>query len=133
MNIVFDHVSKKIGKKTVIDDVSFNIKSNTITGLKGVNGSGKTMIMRLISGLIYATSGKVLIDNKELGKELSFPESIGIMLENPAFLNGYSGYDNLRILADIQSKINEERICEVMKLVGLEEGEKRNTKNSHSA
>ena len=86
------------------------------------------MIMRLISGLIYATSGKVLIDNKELGKELSFPESIGIMLENPAFLNGYSGYDNLRILADIQSKINEERICEVMKLVGLEEGGKKKYK-----
>lgn len=79
------------------------------------------MIMRLISGLIYPTSGKVFIGNKKLGEDISFPDSIGIMLENPAFLNGYNGYDNLRILADIKSIINEDDICEVMKLVGLEE------------
>jgi ABC-2 type transport system ATP-binding protein len=79
------------------------------------------MIMRLISGLIYPTSGKVYIGDKKLGEDISFPESIGIMLENPAFLNGYNGFDNLRILADIKSVINEDRICEVMKLVGLEE------------
>ena len=121
MDIVFDNVSKKIGKNIVIHNASFTIKSNSITGLKGINGSGKTMIMRLISGLIYPTFGKVYIGDKKLGEDISFPESIGIMLENPAFLNGYNGFDNLRILADIKSVINEERICEVMKLVGLEE------------
>ena len=121
MDIVFENVTKKIGRNIVVDNASFTIKSNSITGLKGINGSGKTMIMRLISGLIYPTSGKVFIGNKKLGEDISFPDSIGIMLENPAFLNGYNGYDNLRILADIKSIINEDDICEVMKLVGLEE------------
>ena len=78
------------------------------------------MIMRLISGLIYASSGTVSIDDKILGKDISFPESIGLLLENPSFINKYSGYDNLRLLSDIRSAINEERIQEVMKIVGLE-------------
>ena len=61
MEITFDRVSKKFGRNEVIKDISFHIKSNTIVGLKGINGSGKTMIMRLIAGLIYPTHGKVLI------------------------------------------------------------------------
>ncbi len=125
MEIVFENVSKKIGKNTVIDNVSFTVKSNIITGLQGINGSGKTMLMRLMSGLIYATSGTVSIDKKVLGKDITFPQSLGVMLENPAFINGYSGYDNLRLLADIKGEINEERISEVMKLVGLEENGKK--------
>ena len=64
MDIVFENVTKKIGRNIVVDNASFTIKSNSITGLKGINGSGKTMIMRIISGLIYPTSGKVFIGNK---------------------------------------------------------------------
>lgn len=120
MEIVFNHVSKKLGKNIVIDDMSFKIDSHKITGLKGINGSGKTMIMRLMSGLIYPSSGTVSIDDKILGKDIAFPESIGLLLENPSFINKYSGYDNLRLLSDIRSTINEERIQEVMRIVGLE-------------
>lgn len=120
MEIVFNHVSKKLGKNIVIDDMSFKIDSHKITGLKGINGSGKTMIMRLMSGLIYPSSGTVSIDGKILGKDIAFPESIGLLLENPSFINKYSGYDNLRLLSDIRSTINEERIQEVMRIVGLE-------------
>lgn len=120
MDIVFNHVKKKIGRKLVIDDIDLTIKSNMVTGLKGVNGSGKTMIMRLIAGLIYATSGTVSIGGEILGKDITFPKSIGMMLESPSFLNGYSGYDNLRMIADIRSTIDEKRIDEVMKIVGLE-------------
>lgn len=120
MEIVFNHVSKKLGKNIVIDDMSFKIDSHKITGLKGINGSGKTMIMRLMSGFIYPSSGTVSIDGKILGKDIAFPESIGLLLENPSFINKYSGYDNLRLLSDIRSTINEERIQEVMRIVGLE-------------
>lgn len=119
MEIVFDHVSKKIGKKTVIDEANFVIKSNTVVGLKGTNGSGKTMIMRLIAGMIYASSGSVKIDHKILGKDMAFPGNLGMMLETPAFLGKYSGYDNLRMLADIKGIINEKNIQEVMEKVGL--------------
>lgn len=121
MAIVFEHVTKKIGYNQVLKNINIVIKSGHITGLKGSNGSGKTMMMRLIAGLIYPTEGKVLIDDRVLGKDIDFPESIGLMLENPSFLNNYSGYDNLRILADIRSKISEKRIQEVMDKVGLRE------------
>lgn len=77
MEITFDRVSKKFGRNEVIKDISFHIKSNTIVGLKGINGSGKTMIMRLIAGLIYPTHGKVLIilklrENTEVTLDLPF-------------------------------------------------------------
>lgn len=129
MAIVFDHVSKKIKRNLVIDDVSFTIATNTITGFKGINGSGKTMMMRLIAGLIYATSGTVSIDGKIMGKDMTFPPSLGVMLENPAFLNGYSGYDNLRMLADIRGIIQESRIQEVMEIVELQENGKKKYRN----
>ena len=121
MAIEFINATKRFGKKTVLDNLNFTIPDGEITGLQGINGSGKTMIMRLIAGLIYATEGKVLINGKCLGKELSFPESLGIMLENPAFLDSYSGYDNLKILASLNKKISDKEIFEVLELVGLSE------------
>lgn len=121
MSIIFKDVTKVIGKSLVIDDVNIEIPSNQVTGFKGINGSGKTMLMRLIAGLIYPTRGTVSIDGKTLGNDITFPPSIGIMLENPAFLNGYTCYENLCLLADIKSEINAERIKEVLDIVGLTE------------
>ena len=121
MAIIFKEVTKVIGNSVVIDNVDIIIPSNQITGFKGINGSGKTMLMRLIAGLIYPTTGTVSIDGKVLGKDITFPPSIGVMLENPAFLNGYTGYENLCLLADIKSEINADRIKEVFNIVGLTE------------
>lgn len=117
--IEFDHVTKTIKQHTVVDDISFSIEPGMVTGLKGVNGSGKTMLMRLISGLIYPSSGKVIIDGKIRGKDLSFPESIGVLIENPAFLDSYSGLDNLQMLAKVKGLIDEGDIIEIMKLVDI--------------
>ncbi len=121
MAIIFKEVTKVIGNSVVIDNVDIIIPSNQITGFKGINGSGKTMLMRLIAGLIYPTTGTVSIDGKVLGKDITFPPSIGVMLENPAFLNGYTGYENLCLLADIKSEIDSDRIKEVLNIVGLTE------------
>lgn len=121
MAIIFKEVTKVIGNSVVIDNVDIIIPSNQITGFKGINGSGKTMLMRLIAGLIYPTTGTVSIDGKVLGKDITFPPSIGVMLENPAFLNGYTGYENLCLLADIKSEIDGDRIKEVLNIVGLTE------------
>ena len=87
---------------------------------EGVNGSGKTMLMRLISGLIRPTNGTVSIDGKVLGKDISFPPSIGTLIENPAFLDGYSGFENLRILASIHNRITSEDIKATISAVGLD-------------
>lgn len=119
MSIVFDHVTKVIGKNTVIDNINCSMQTGSITGLKGINGSGKTMMMRLIAGLIYPTEGQVIVDGKVIGKEISFPPSLGVMLENPAFLDTYSGYDNLKLLAGINHSIPDSEIEQALSRVGL--------------
>lgn len=119
MPIVFDHVTKVIGKNTVIDHINCTIQTGNITGLKGINGSGKTMMMRLIAGLIYPTEGQVIVDGKAVGKDVSFPPSLGVMLENPAFLDTYSGYDNLKLLAGINHSIPNSEIEQALSRVGL--------------
>ena len=114
-------VSKVIRKHTVLDRVSSSMHSGKIYGIQGINGSGKTMLMRVLIGLIHPSSGKVLIDGKELGKELEFPKSIGFLLENPTFLDRYSGYQNLKMLASVKKIISDEEINKVLCLVGLDE------------
>ena len=130
MSIEFKNVSKKLGNNIVINDVNIEIKKGIVTGLKGINGSGKTMMMRLIAGLIYATKGEVIIDGKVLGKDISFPPSIGLMLENPAFLPGYNGFDNLKMLASIKGEIKDEKIDEILETVGLSTIDKKYRKYS---
>ena len=83
MRIYLNHVSKILRKTTVVDDVSLSFESGVITGIKGINGSGKTMLMRLISGLIRPSEGEIWIEEKKLGVDISFPESIGVLIENP--------------------------------------------------
>ena len=96
MSIEVKNLTKKIGSNVVLSDVNLTMNAGKIYGLKGKNGSGKTMLMRAISGLISATEGQVIIDGKVLGRDMSFPESIGLLIENPAFLPTYSGFEILR-------------------------------------
>lgn len=123
--IEIKNVTKIIKHNTVIDNVSLTVNSGKITGLKGVNGSGKTMLMRLISGLILPTSGEIIIDGETLGKDITFPRSIGTLIENPAFLDNYSGFQNLKLLASIQGKISDEEIREAIIAVELNPDDKK--------
>lgn len=125
MTIEVKNVTKVLRKITVLEDVNLTLESGTIYGLRGVNGSGKTMLMRLLAGLIRPTRGMVLIDGRQLGKELSFPPDMGMLIENPAFLDGYTAAQNLRLLAGIRKKVEEKRIQEVLKQVGLGYEDKR--------
>lgn len=123
--IELKEVVKDIKGKRIINHVTLHLESGKITGLKGVNGSGKTMLMRLISGLITPTSGSITINGKQLGKDITFPESVGILIENPAFLDTYSGFDNLKMLASIQNRIGEEEIRSILAKVGLDPQDKK--------
>lgn len=125
MTIEVKSVTKVLRKITVLEDVNLILESGTIYGLRGVNGSGKTMLMRLMAGLIRPTKGKVLLDGRRLGEELSFPSDMGMLIENPAFLDGYTAAQNLRLLAGIRKKVGEERIREVLEQVGLGYEDKR--------
>ena len=120
MEIIVKSATKYIKKALILDDVNIQLTGGKIYGLKGPNGSGKTMLMRLLSGLIRPTSGEVWIDGKKLGKDMDFPESVGLLIENPAFLPNYTGYENLELLAQIRGKIGAEQICQSLLEVGLD-------------
>lgn len=126
--VQMQNVTKVIKRNKIIDDVSVSFESGKIYGLKGINGSGKTMMMRLICGLIKPNEGRILIQGKCLWKELNFPESIGILIENPSFLDDYSGMENLKILAGLKRKTSDQRIREVMEKVGLNPDDKKKYK-----
>ena len=101
MEIKLEHVTKKIKGVPVLQDVTKTFTGGCIYGLSGKNGCGKTMLMRTMAGLIYPTGGVVKINGKTLGKDISFPPSMGLLIENPAFLRGYTGLENLEILAKV--------------------------------
>lgn len=104
------NLCKTINKNMVLDNINLHMVSGQVYGFQGINGSGKTMLMRALIGLIHPTSGTILIDQKELGKDMDFPKSIGFLLENPTFLDMYSGTDNLRLLAGVDNNISADMI-----------------------
>ena len=120
MNIKISHVSKIIKNNPLIKDISMELQSGAVYGFKGINGSGKTMLMRLISGLIRPSQGEISMNGKILGKDISFPNSIGVFLENPAFLDAYSGFNNLKLLASIKSVASDDDIRNTLLRVGLD-------------
>ena len=125
MEINVKHVTKHIKKSPILNDVTISLYSGNIYGLQGPNGSGKTMLMRLVSGLIRPSTGEVWIDGKQLGKEMDFPPSVGLLIENPSFLPNYTGVKNLELLAKIQNRITIIDICQVICDVGLNPSDKR--------
>lgn len=121
MKIVVDNVTKTFGNTNVIEGISMEMQSGHVYGFQGINGCGKTMLMRLISGLIHPTKGQILVDGQALKGENSFPKSMGLLIENPSFLNSYSGYQNLEMLASISGKIKKEDVLLALERVGLSE------------
>lgn len=126
--IVVNEVSKSIYGVPIINSVSMTLVSGNVYGFQGINGSGKTMLMRLICGLIYPTKGEIVIDGKRLGKEITFPQSVGLLLENPAFLDSYTGFENLEMFASIKNIITREEIHDAITSVGLDPLDKRKYK-----
>ena len=121
MNISIEHVTKKIKNATVLKDICLEMKGGTVYGLQGKNGSGKTMLMRAISGLIRPTSGRIVINGEQLHKNISIPRSIGLLLENPPLLPEYDASQNLKLLAKMQGGVPEEEIRQLIRDVGLED------------
>lgn len=113
------NITKIIKKNTVLDNISLTMSSGKIYGFQGINGSGKTMLMRCIIGLIHPTSGCISINGKFLGKDIEFPESIGFLLENPAFLDGYTGIENLRMLTKLNRNLTDTELNTILDKVEL--------------
>lgn len=126
--IVVENVSKKFNRQLVLDNINLKLTSGHIYGLAGINGSGKTVLMKCICGLSTPTSGRILIDDKQLGKDIDFPESIGALIESPGFIEHYSAYDNMQSLASIRKKTGKEEIKSLLEKVGLNPDEKKRVK-----
>ena len=125
MKVELKNVSKRLNDVTVLEDISLTLEAGTIYGLKGKNGCGKTMLMRMMAGVIYPTSGTVSIDGEILHKDIATPRSIGVLIENPAFLPGYTGQRNLELLAGLTGKAERTQIAKTMNRVGLDPSDKR--------
>ena len=125
MKIEIKELTKVLSGNKVVDNVNITMESGKVYGLCGYNGCGKTMLMRLIAGLIIPTTGSVSYDGKILGKHIGFPPSIGILIENPAFLNSRSGFNNLKLLASIKGKTDEKTIADAIRKVGLDPDDKK--------
>lgn len=125
MKIEITNLKKVIKGTIVLDDINYTFSGGRIYGLCGKNGCGKTMLMRLIAGLIYPSSGTIRIKDKVLGKDISFPESVGMLIENPSFLNDYTGKQNLEMLAGLQKNVDKAEVRRVLEQVGLDPDDKR--------
>lgn len=119
MRIEINHLTKRIKGNEVLKEINLQMEGGKIYGVQGKNGCGKTMLMRSIAGLILPTEGEILINGKKLHRDISVPESIGILIENPSFLGEYSGFENLKMLASINTPISDEEIDELLERVGL--------------
>ena len=119
------NLTKTFGTQTVISDISMTLVSGKIYGLVGRNGSGKTVLMKMILGFIKPTSGTIKVNGKQVGKEIDIPDDIGAIIETPGFLPEYSAFQNLKLMAMIRGKITNERIRETIKLVGLDPDSKK--------
>ncbi|MDR4077357.1 MAG: ABC transporter ATP-binding protein [Ruminococcus sp.] len=110
---------KSIKSRPILNNVSYNFEYGKIYGLYGHNGSGKTMLLRAIAGLLVPDSGSVVIDGKVLHKDMSLPPSIGIVIENMNLLPQYNAFDNLKILGKIKKTATDEDIKTALERVGL--------------
>ena len=119
MEVEVKNYSKKFKGRNVLDNVSYKFEGGNIYGLYGRNGSGKTMLMRAVAGLIFPTSGEVIIDGKVLHKEISFPKDMGVIIENMELMPQYDAYDNLKILGKIRKTATDDDINSTLEKVGL--------------
>ena len=125
MKIIAENIVKTIKKRTILDNINLELESGNIYGFVGRNGCGKTMLFRALSGLMHIDSGRITIDGKVLHKDINVPPSIGLIIENAGLYNEFSGFKNLKLLADINKIISDTEITKAISDVGLDPNDKR--------
>ncbi|MBP3237820.1 MAG: ATP-binding cassette domain-containing protein [Lachnospiraceae bacterium] len=120
MIIEVKNLNLTIKKQKILENVSLSCEEGRIYGLVGRNGSGKTMLMKCICGFIRPDEGEIDVLGKRIGKDCDFAPDTGIIIETPGFIGHYSGFKNLKLLAAIKKKIDDDRIREIMEFVGLD-------------
>lgn len=125
MKITVERATKEIHGIKVLNNVNMRMESGSVYGFLGRNGSGKTMMMRALCGLIVLTEGTIEIDGARIRKGQDFPQNMGMLLETPVFLPDRTGFENLRLLAAIRGKVTPEELKGTLEQVGLDSGDRR--------
>lgn len=128
MKVEVKNFTKKIKGNIVLENINYTFEGNKVYGLHGRNGSGKTMLLRGICGLILPTEGCVSVDGEVIGKDIEFPKSVGIIIEHMSMVEDMTGFDNLKALAKINNIVSDDEIRECLLSVGLEPDDKRKVK-----
>ncbi len=118
MKIEVKNVTKEFKHNIVLKDVNLTLKSGYIYGLQGRNGSGKTVLLKILCGFFKPNAGLVTYDGVKLNGDI-YKYNVGALIENPKFFPDLSGYNNLKILAEIRNKIGEKEINEVLNWLDL--------------
>lgn len=127
--LIVKNVSQKFKDKELFSDVNLELSSGHIYGLVGDNGSGKTILMKSILGLIPLNTGEVWMDSNRIGKDIEFSLNTGFLIEVPSFILDYNQYQNLKLLSDINGKIEKQGILNAIESVGLDPNNKEKVRN----
>lgn len=127
--ILVDHISKSFGDTVIFRNTSLTIQKGHVVGIIGANGSGKSVLFKMISGLYRPDSGEIYVRGERIGDRFDFPPNVGVFIDAPGFIQIFSGFKNLRMLADIKGTTSDEAIRDAMNLVGLESSCKTLVKN----
>ena len=119
------NLTKRFKEAVVLDNISVNFEQGKVHGLIGRNGSGKTMLMKCICGIVPYQTGTVLVNGKQIGKDVDIPANVGVIIETPGFIPNYSGFNNLKFLAKINNRIGSNEIREAISSVGLDPNDKK--------
>lgn len=129
--IEIKNITKSYDERKILDDISINFEEGKIYGIIGQNGSGKSVLLKVMSGFITPDQGTIIYDGKDINKEETFPDNTGVLLDNSGFVPNLTGFDNLKLLATINKTIDDNEIIEELKNVNLlEEKDKKYYKYS---
>lgn len=117
--IQLTNISKTFGKQIVLQPLTMGFEEGMIHGIIGRNGSGKTVLMKMILGILQPTTGTVIVGDKRIGKDVDFPESAGAIIETIEFIPYMSAYQNLADIAAMRGNLSKTQIKEVLEMVGL--------------
>lgn len=126
MNVItVKNLTKQFKEATVLDNINIDFEAGKVHGLIGRNGSGKTMLMKCICGIVPYKTGEIRVNDKIIGKDIDIPSNVGVIIETPGFLPNYSGFNNLKFLAKIKNKIGANEIKAAISSVGLNPDDKK--------
>ncbi len=123
--ITVKNLTKKFKEATVLNNINIDFEAGKVHGLIGRNGSGKTMLMKCICGIVPYKIGEIRVNDKIIGKDVDIPANVGVIIETPGFLPNYSGFNNLKFLAKIKNKIGKDEIRKAISSVGLNPDDKK--------